>query len=113
MRKVSKFIAIAGATALMGAVGALLALFGFTEVTLVATNLAIAMVAVTVVLADRRRRQADEKVAKRLSRVSEIEKQVGRTDKRVSMMQRRVMASLEAARFEAAERERRAHESRG
>lgn len=107
MRTFSKFTLVAAATLGVAFVGAVASALGFERVGLAACNVALMSTAILVFLADRRRR-AQAKRDQRESRgvLISLEEQSRRVEVQVDMMQRRVIAALETARLEEADRAR-------
>lgn len=108
--KVSKFHLVSAATAGLGLLAAVFSLVGLPEPALAALALAIAALAVTVVLADRRAARNSGRPARVPSGVAasngDVQARLGALDKRLELMERRLLSSLDAARLEEAERRR-------
>ncbi|RPF20136.1 hypothetical protein [Myceligenerans xiligouense] len=108
--KVSKFHLVSAATAVLGLLAAVLALVGLSGPALAVVGLAVAALAVAVVLADRRAVRNGGKPVRVPSGVGtsggDVEARLGALDKRLEMMERRLLSSLDAARLEEAERRR-------
>lgn len=110
LRKIARFHLVALATAALGLVVAVVALLGHVEWALALIGLTLSLLTVLVVVGQRRTIGVIRKTAKQAravapSRSPDIDRQA-LTDLTVQIdaMQRRVVASIDAARLEAADR---------
>lgn len=107
MRKVSKFTLVGGAAVIVALLGAIAGILDRGTLAVAAGNVALALIAGLVVLADRRRRRQALRERKAVgSSLGQLHRQSERVEQQVDMVQRRVIAALETARLEEIDRAR-------
>lgn len=113
VRRLSRFTLIGGLAVLVALLGSVASVLDLQGLALVAGNLALALTAGLIVLADRRRgRQASRDRKALESSINRLALQAERVERKVDMVQRRVVSSLEVARLEEADRVRTSESSR-